>query len=170
MFKITAPIKGINGPTTFGTVPVNFMDSVGYAREVPAAVRAYLDSAGYKVEQTDADAADVNKHNALASKATKTVDAEAQPGTVADMPGVEHYRPAQGRPVNETDGKDDAVQAPAYAGMNVDEFVAAYTDADTETRAAMLEAEKAGKARKGIAEAVARIDAETAKDGDTDTE
>ena len=119
MFKITAPIKGINGPTTFGTVPVNFMDSVGYAREVPAAVRAYLDSAGYKVEQTDTD---------------------------------------------------DAVQAPDYAGMNVDEFVAAYADADAETRAAMLDAEAAGKDRKGIAEAVARIDAEPATDGDTATE
>ena len=116
--KITSPIQGYTGSSTFGPFVAEFKNGVAELPEINEGLRAYLVSRGYTVDggdaETDATEFDPGKHTA---------------DEVLDYLGV-------------LEGQDP---------VTADEFQR------------VLAAEQAGKARKGLLEALAK--ASTEQDG-----
>lgn len=50
MYIITSPIKGLNAPSTFGPVTLEFVDSKATTDELSGGLLDYLQSTGYLVE------------------------------------------------------------------------------------------------------------------------
>lgn len=64
MAKITSPIKGHSGRSTFGPFSTEFVDGVAELPELNDGLRAYLQSRGYTItEDDDVAAADVLDQN-----------------------------------------------------------------------------------------------------------